>query len=125
MYAGAEQIYKQQAANRVLEQVWISRRMVSCFALFLVLSVSVVPAMGQASLIGGAPVASMQQEQQRMAAEERQKKMLEDAEKLLQLAQQLKENVDKTNKNTLSVEVIRDAEKVEKLARQVRENMRR
>lgn len=90
----------------------------------LVLLSAGVSAHAQAALIGGAPAARMQQEQKAMAAEERQKKMTNDAERLVQLAQQLKESVDKSNKNTLSVDVIRNAEKMEKLARQVKDNMR-
>lgn len=75
-------------------------------------------------LIGGAPVAHMEQEQKHAAAEQRQKKMLSDAEQLVQMAQQLKTSVDKSTKDTLSLDVIRDAERIEKLARQVRETMR-
>ncbi len=59
-----------------------------------------------------------------MATQQRQQKMLEDANKLVQMAQQLKASVDKTDRNTLSVEVIREAERIEKLARQVKDNMR-
>ena len=66
----------------------------------------------------------MEQERQKMAADQRQQKMVSDADKLLQMAQQLKVSVDKTDRNTLSVEVVREAERIEKLARQVREGMR-
>ena len=97
---------------------------VRCFTFALVLFGSLSSARGQAALIGGTPAARMQQEQQHMLAEQRQKKMLDDADRLVQMAQQLKESVDKSNKNTLSVEVIRNAERVEKLARQVKDNMR-
>ncbi len=77
-----------------------------------------------AALIGGAQVQRMQQQQKGMAAEERQKKMETDAAKLVEMAQQLKTSVDKTNKDTLSVDVIKEAERIEKLAREVREGMR-
>ena len=66
----------------------------------------------------------MEQERKAMAADQRQQKMLEDADKLLQMAQQLKLSVDKSNKDQLSVEVVREAERIEKLARQVKDNMR-
>ena len=59
-----------------------------------------------------------------MLAAERQQKMLDDAQRLLDLAQRLKTSVDKTNKDELSVDVIRQAEQIEKLARQVREQMK-
>ncbi len=77
-----------------------------------------------ASFIGGASVLRMQQEQKAQASEARQKKMASDADKLVQMAQQLKVSVDKTNKDMLSVDVIREAERIEKLAREVREGMR-
>ena len=75
-------------------------------------------------MIGGNQVQRMQQVQKGMAAEERQKKMETDAAKLVEMAQQLKTSVDKTNKDTLSVDVIKEAERIEKLAREVREGMR-
>lgn len=90
----------------------------------LVLGCGVAAANGQAALIGGAPAAHMEQERQQMLAEQRQKKMIDDADRLVQMAQQLKESVDKSNKNTLSVDVIRKADRVEKLARQLKDNMR-
>jgi hypothetical protein len=55
---------------------------------------------------------------------ERQKKLVEDTAKLLELATQLKADVDKTNKNILSVDVIKRAEEIEKLARSVKERMK-
>ena len=48
----------------------------------------------------------------------------EDAAKLLQVATELKQYVDKTGKDVLSLEVMRKAEEMEKLARQITNNMR-
>lgn len=76
------------------------------------------------SFIGGVHVARLEQQQKQMAAEERQKKLETDAAKLVEMAQQLKTSVDKTNKDMLSVNVIKEAERIEKLAREVREGMR-
>lgn len=73
---------------------------------------------------GSEPAARMEAERAHAAAEQRQQKMLQDADKLLELAQQLKVSVDKTDKNTLSVDVVKQAEHIEKLARQVKETMR-
>ena len=73
---------------------------------------------------GSEPAARMEVDRARMAADQRQQKMLQDADKLLELAQHLKVSVDKTDKNTLSVNVVREAERIEKLARQVKDNMR-
>lgn len=102
----------------------LTRTAVRCTIFALLFGCGVAAANGQAVLIGGAPAAHMEQERQQMLAEQRQKRMLEDADRLVQMAQQLKESVDKSNKNTLSVDVIRNAERVEKLARQVKDNMR-
>ena len=54
----------------------------------------------------------------------RHKRMAEDANKLLDLSKQLKDDVDKAGNDELSVEVIRKAAEIEKLAHDVRERMR-
>jgi hypothetical protein len=46
--------------------------------------------------------------------------VLEETERLLQLARELKANVDKTRRDELSLQVIREADEVEKLARSVK-----
>ncbi|HEY6375894.1 MAG TPA: hypothetical protein VIX90_10265, partial [Edaphobacter sp.] len=48
---------------------------------------------------------------------EKQKKLAADTDKLLAMATALKQQVDKTNKDVLSVDVIKKAEEIEKLAR--------
>jgi hypothetical protein len=55
---------------------------------------------------------------------ERQALLKSDAEKLVKLAGELKEYVDKSNENTLSLDVIKKAEEIEKLAKSVKEKMR-
>jgi ribosomal protein L9 len=55
---------------------------------------------------------------------ERKKQIADDAARLLQLATELKAEVDKTSKDTLSVNVIRKAETIEKLAKGVKEKMK-
>ena len=55
---------------------------------------------------------------------ERQKQLVEDTQKLLSLANELKTDVDKSTKDTLSLDVIRKADEIEKLARTVKEKMR-
>ena len=66
----------------------------------------------------------MEQERLRQAAAERQQKMLDDAQRLLDMAQKLKLSVDKSTKDQLSMEVVREADQIEKLARQVKDRMR-
>jgi len=56
--------------------------------------------------------------------EMQQKQLAEDTAKLLQLANELKADMDKTTKDTLSLTVVKKAEQVEKLAHKVREEMK-
>ncbi len=55
---------------------------------------------------------------------ERQRRLVADTQRLLQLATELKTEVDKTNQNILSVDVVKKAEEIEKLARSVKERMK-
>jgi hypothetical protein len=68
------------------------------------------------------PIIAERQEQVRNT--DRQKKLESDTDKLLTLATQLKEDVQKTNKNVLSVDVIKKADEIEKLAHSVKERMK-
>jgi hypothetical protein len=54
----------------------------------------------------------------------RQKDIQKDTDKLLELATELKQYVDKTNENILSMDVVKKAEEIEKLAKAVREKMK-
>jgi len=58
------------------------------------------------------------------ASEERRKQISLDSANLLKLATELKAEVDKTSKDTLSLTVIRKAGAIEKLARDVKEEMK-
>jgi hypothetical protein len=55
---------------------------------------------------------------------ERKKQIGDDSAKLLKLAVDLKAEVDKTAKDTLSLSVIRKADEIEKLAHDVKEKMK-
>ena len=55
---------------------------------------------------------------------ERQKKIIADTGRLLELATQLKTEVDKSTKDTLSMDVIKKADEIEKLAHSVKEKMK-
>ncbi len=68
--------------------------------------------------------AEMHRKLQIQLQKKRFEEMKRDSEKLLQLATELKQYVDKTGENILSLEVLRKAEEMEKLARQVKNNMR-
>ncbi|WP_158944285.1 hypothetical protein [Granulicella sp. S190] len=64
------------------------------------------------------------EQQEEVRSAERQKRLVADTDKLLALATDLKQQVDKTNKNILSVDVIKKAEEIEKLAHSVKERMK-
>ena len=73
----------------------------------------------------------MQQQQQQqkqvnnaIANLERKRQITEDAAKIVELATDLKNEIDKTDKDQLSVTVIRKAEMIEKLAKGVKEKMK-
>jgi hypothetical protein len=55
---------------------------------------------------------------------ERKKQISDDSAKLLKLAGDLKAEVDKTSKDTLSLGVIRKADEIERLAHSVKEKMK-
>ena len=54
----------------------------------------------------------------------REAQIAADTEKLFQLAQELKVEVDKSSKDTMSLSVIKKSEEIEKLARQLKQDMR-
>lgn len=66
----------------------------------------------------------IQKDMEKKANEQRQAELKRDTEKLLQLSTELKEYVDKSNSNILSVDVIKKAEEIEKLAHTVKTRMR-
>jgi hypothetical protein len=65
-----------------------------------------------------------QKQQFETANTERKKQIEDDTAKLLELATELKAEVDKTSKDTLSINVIRKAESIEKLAKGVKDKMK-
>ncbi|HLJ28400.1 MAG TPA: hypothetical protein VKY85_16935 [Candidatus Angelobacter sp.] len=66
----------------------------------------------------------MEERRQKEANKKRQEEIREDTQKLYQLATELKDAVDKTNENLLSIDVVKKAEEVEKLAKKVKEKMK-
>ena len=70
------------------------------------------------------PRLRMEREMAKKANLERQADLKRDTDKLLKLANELKEFVDKTNEGTLSVDVVKKAEEIEKLAHSVKDKMK-
>jgi len=58
------------------------------------------------------------------ANQSRQVALKADTDKLLKLAVELKDYVDKSNENVLSVDVVKKAEEIEKLAHSVKDKMK-
>jgi hypothetical protein len=59
-----------------------------------------------------------------VASQDRKKQIADDSAMLLKLATELKTEVDKTTKDTLSLNVIRKADEIERLAHNVKEKMK-
>lgn len=66
----------------------------------------------------------LEKRREKEANKKRQDDIREDTQKLYQLASELKDAVDKSNENVLSLNVVKKAEEVEKLAKKVKEKMR-
>jgi hypothetical protein len=65
-----------------------------------------------------------EKEMAKRANQERQAQLKRDSERLLKLATELQEYVDKSNENILSLNVVKKAEEIEKLAHSVKEKMK-
>jgi hypothetical protein len=61
---------------------------------------------------------------QKLRVQERQKRLVEDTDKLLALTTALKEQVNESDKNVLSLDMIKKAEEIEKLAHSVKERIK-
>jgi hypothetical protein len=73
----------------------------------------------------GDPMQRQRQEKLEKARNvDRQKQLEKDTDKLLSLAKELKEDVGKSNADTLSVDVVKKAAEIEKLAKSVKDRMR-
>jgi hypothetical protein len=114
------------------------RRHALVLVVLLFLSVISAPCFGQnpppISQIpnpAGPPAASeepgrerIEKEMAKKANQERQAQLKRDTDRLFKLATELKSSVEKSNENTLSVDVIKKAEEIEKLAHSVKEKMK-
>ena len=65
----------------------------------------------------------MEQQQKRATNDERHRKLLADTDKLVALANELKAEVDKSQKDELNMVVVRKAAEMEKLAHDVKTRM--
>jgi len=68
--------------------------------------------------------ARLAHDMEKKAAKERLAALKNDTDKLLKLSVELKQFVDKSDENVLSVDVIKKADEIEKLAHSVKEKMK-
>jgi hypothetical protein len=64
------------------------------------------------------------EKQAQIRNDDRQKRLVADSDKLLELATQLHNDVSRTDKNILSIDVVHRAEEIERLAHSVKERMK-
>jgi len=91
----------------------------SCFAAAQTADTSKAPS-DAARQTAAAPVAT----DKLSPKEARQAQIAADTEKLYQMAQELKAEVAKSNKDILSIAVVKKADEIEKLAKSLKERMR-
>jgi hypothetical protein len=66
----------------------------------------------------------MEKDMAKRANQERQAQLKRDTEQLYKLATELRDYVNKSNENTLSIDVVKKADEIEKLAHSVKEKMK-
>lgn len=66
----------------------------------------------------------MEHKREKMMKKQRFDDLKKDTDKLLELATELKQNVDRANENVLSMDVVKKADEIDKLAKQIREKMK-
>jgi len=83
-----------------------------------------LPTLDQPAVIPDPLRTRMDAERMKAMNDDRHKKLSADVDRLLALSNELKSDVDKANKDELSVEVIRKAAEIEKLAHDVQSRMK-
>lgn len=66
----------------------------------------------------------LEHQREKAVNDDRHKRLAADVDRLVELSNELKTEVDKTNKDELSVEVIKKAQEIEKLAHDVQSRMK-
>ena len=80
---------------------------------------------GSVRVSGGQMIPShLMEEQQKLHIAERQKQLAADTDRLVSLTTALKEQVNESDKNILSLDMIKKADEIEKLAHSVKERMK-
>ena len=84
----------------------------------------ILPPMDTPGSMDGGIRARMEEGRVKTANDDRHKRLASDVDKLLSLTNELKADLDKTNKDELSLDVIRKAQEIEKLAHDVQNRMK-
>jgi hypothetical protein len=66
----------------------------------------------------------MEKDMEKQANKQRQRDLKRDTDRLLQMATELKQLVDKSNEDVLSIDVVKKADEIEKLAHSVKDRMK-
>ena len=66
----------------------------------------------------------IEKDMEKRANKQRQEDLKRDTDRLLQLATELKQYVDKSNESVLSMDVVKKADEIEKLAHSVKDKMK-
>ena len=82
------------------------------------------PQMGQRRNERAPDEVDREREMAKQRNKDRQQKLKDDTDKLLKLATELKEYVDKSNEHVLSLDVLKKTDEIEKLAKSVRDKMK-
>lgn len=85
---------------------------------------SILPTLDQPRVIADPTRVRMDEERMKAMNDDRHKKLAADVDRLLALTNELKSDVEKANKDELSVSVIRKAAEIEKLAHDVQSRMK-
>jgi hypothetical protein len=113
----------------------VARARIFAVVLLLTYALRISPAQEQLPIPPGGPQGrqqdngsnlppDMQKKMEKEANQQRQAELKRDTDKLFKLSTELKEYVDKTNENILSLDVIKKADEIEKLAHSVKTKMR-
>jgi hypothetical protein len=94
-----------------------------------------MPPVGQGSMGGLSPINGrndapdplgprMQEQQAKSRNSDRQRRLVEDTDRLLSLAADLKQQMGTSGKDAMSADMVRKAEEIEKLAKSVKDRMK-
>jgi len=83
-----------------------------------------MPTMDQPSTVADPVRVKMDEERMKAMNDDRRKKLSADVDRLVELTNELKTDVDKTTKDELSLQVIKKAQEIEKLAHDVQSRMK-